>query len=34
MKFLKALYRLPLDREARMQRGLLTQELVKDKTGG
>jgi hypothetical protein len=34
MSFLKALYRMPLDRDARMQRGLLTQELVKRRKGG
>jgi hypothetical protein len=33
MTFLKALYRMPLDREARMHRGLLTQALVKKKGG-
>jgi hypothetical protein len=33
MTFLKALYRMPLDREARMHRGLLTQALVKRRGG-
>ncbi|TMJ17943.1 MAG: hypothetical protein E6G94_01050 [Alphaproteobacteria bacterium] len=33
MTFLKALYRMPLDREARMHRGLLTQALVRKKGG-